>query len=363
MSDAALSAAPCAGKKGAMQRRSFLIAGTALAAGVAAPPALAAEPFAWKRYEVVTEVDLSRPEAPADLWLPIAKTVGSYQRAEAPRIEATGTAKVVRDARYGEAMAHVRWSGEGGPRTVRMVQTVSTRDRVADPAPLTAAERRAWTAPLPSLPVDGIVKATADRITAGRTEPKARLRAIYDWVVDNTHRDPEVRGCGFGDVKGMLESGRMGGKCADINSLMVALARASGIPARDAYGVRVGPSAYVKQLGATGDVTRAQHCRAEMWLAGEGWFPVDPADVRKLVLEAKMPIDSAELKAQRERLFGSWEMNWIVYNHATDVVLPGAPTPPEEHFLMYPLAITAKGEVDQLDAKGFSYKITSTQLA
>ena len=35
--------------------------------------------------------------------------------------------------------------------------------------------------------------------------PLAKARAIYDWIVDNTFRDPEVKGCGLGDIRGMLE--------------------------------------------------------------------------------------------------------------------------------------------------------------
>ena len=200
------------------------------------------------------------------------------------------------------------------------------------------------------------------RITAGQTEPRAKLRAIYDWVVDNTFRDAATRGCGIGGIENMLQTGFLGGKCADINSLMVGLTRAAGIPARDAYGIRVGPSKLVKQLGASGDVTHAQHCRAEAWLAGEGWFPIDPADVRKVVLEAKLAVDTPEVRAQRERLFGSWEMNWVAYNHATDIALPGAPRPLGEHFLMYPSAMTASAELDQLSPDTFRYHITSREL-
>jgi transglutaminase-like putative cysteine protease len=51
----------------------------------------------------------------------------------------------------------------------------------------------------------------------------------------------------------------------------------------------------------TENVTRAQHCRAEFYSAGYGWVPVDPADVRKVVLEEKagalLPLDDAQVKA------------------------------------------------------------------
>ena len=41
-----------------------------------------------------------------------------------------------------------------------------------------------------------------------------------------------------------------------------------------------------KSLGvASKVVSGAQHCRARVYLQDYGWVPVDPADVRKVVLE------------------------------------------------------------------------------
>ncbi len=62
------------------------------------------------------------------------------------------------------------------------------------------------------------------------------------------------------------------------------------VPARDAYGIRVTDFCFgYKRLGKSGDISKPQHCRAEVRLAGFGWLPVDPADVRKVVLE-KNPV-------------------------------------------------------------------------
>jgi transglutaminase-like putative cysteine protease len=347
-----------------MHRRSLLAALTASALPLAAAGKLAAQSKSeagWRKYELTTAIDLASETTPVELWLPLAGAMGSYQRGLARRVNTNGQARLVHDARYRSPLLRVRWE-QAGPRKVTLVETLATRDRASDGAVLTPAEQAFWTAPAPGLPTDGIVVATAQRITAGMTDPHVRLRAIYDWVVDNTFRDEATRGCGIGGIESMLRTGFMGGKCADINGLMVGLARAAGIPARDAYGVRVGPSRLVKQLGASGDVTHAQHCRAEMWLAGAGWFPVDPADVRKVVLEADLPVDSPLVRAQRERLFGNWEMNWVAYNHATGIALPGAPRPMSEHFLMYPCAMTPTDELDQLSPETFRYRITSREL-
>lgn len=99
------------------------------------------------------------------------------------------------------------------------------------------------------------------------------------------------------------------------------------MPARDVYGVRVADSRFgYKSLGKSGDISKAQHCRAEVWLEGFGWVPVDPADVRKVVLEERpgLTLQDAVVATVRRKLFGSWEMNWLAYNFAHDLRLPGS---------------------------------------
>jgi transglutaminase-like putative cysteine protease len=211
------------------------------------------------------------------------------------------------------------------------------------------------------------VRETADRITAGADGDLAKARAIYEWVVLNTFRDAAVRGCGLGDIATMLQTGYLGGKCADLNALYVGLARASGIPARDVYGLRVAPSRFgYRSLGAnSATVTKAQHCRAEVHLAGFGWVPVDPADVRKVALEeppGQLALDDPKVAAARGGLFGSWEGNWIAYNDAHDVALPGS-TGPALAFLMYPQAEVAGVRLDCLDADTFAYSLDVAEIS
>ena len=205
------------------------------------------------------------------------------------------------------------------------------------------------------------MKEKADEIIAKASADTdvAKARAIYEWVVVNTFRNPKTRGCGTGDIRFMLETGDLSGKCADLNALYVGLARAAGLPARDVYGIRVAKSDLgYKSLGpATENISKAQHCRADVYLSSYGWVPVDPADVRKVVLEeppGNRPLSDELIKKTRARLFGSWEMNWMAYNFAHDVALPrstGAPV----GFLMYPQAETNAGRLDSLDPDNFKY--------
>lgn len=354
-----------------MQRRAILSTAAIAALAVldgkqpaeAAAPELVSSP-GWRRFEITTSITLLDSPGPAQLWVPVAQTAAGYQSAAGLQWRGTGRTEFVRDAQYGAGMLRSVWEGGAAAQQLEVVQVVATRDRGSLPfVPLTRAEREFWSAPTESVPLDGIVRETALRIVDGRTSQRARLQAIYDWVVDNTWRNPETPGCGTGDFKSMLQNGNFGGKCADINGLAVGLARAAGFPARDVYGIRVADAGLHPSLGRSGDISKAQHCRAEVFLDEEGWFPIDPADVRKVILEEKLAIDSPEVRALRDRLFGQWEMNWIGYNSANDIELPGARQQRSNFaFLMYPCAFTSTGQPDCLDPSRFHYEISSREL-
>ena len=217
------------------------------------------------------------------------------------------------------------------------------------------------------MPTDGIVRDTAREVTRGSRSDVEKVQRLYDWVVDNTWREPKVRGCGVGDIKAMLETKNFGGKCGDINGLFVGLARAVGVPARDVYGIRLAPSAFgYKELGGNpASLKGAQHCRAEVFLAGYGWVAMDPADVGKV-----MRLETAEwikdpthpvVAPVKKALFGGWEGNWLAYNVAHDVALPNSKGP-KLGFLMYPQAEHAGGRVDPLAPDDFKYQITAREL-
>jgi transglutaminase-like putative cysteine protease len=325
----------------------------------------------WRTFEVTTRVEVLKPSGTTRIWLPAALVSESpFQKTLSSTIHPEGgTAKMVESKR--DALGIIVAEFPTGVRpslTLRSrvttksysVDLTAPRNSKEDPADLAYFLR-----PTKLLPTDGIVNATATEITSGTKTDVEKAKAIYEWIVDNTFRNPKTRGCGVGDIRFMLESRDLSGKCADLNALYVGLARAAGLPARDVYGIRVGKSEMgYKSLGASSEnVTKAQHCRAEVYLSGYGWVPVDPADVRKVVLEeppGNRPLDDDMVKNARARLFGFWEMNWIAYNFAHDVALPGSNGAPVG-FLMYPQAETAEGRLDCLDADNFKYEITSTE--
>jgi transglutaminase-like putative cysteine protease len=355
-----------------MDRRSFLKTGAAFSAAAMAPFSFGAE-GKWRTFEVTTRVELMA-KAPAMIWLPVPTVDTDYQRLLATSFKADGaTPRMVQDPKYGAGILVAEFKGNDKP-VLELTSRFSTRDRAVDlnaapsAAQLDPAERQRYLAATDLLPTDGIVAQTAQEITSGAKTDLEKSRAIYEWMVDNTFRDGKVRGCGVGDIKAMLESAELGGKCADLNALYVGLARAAGVPARDVYGIRVADSRLgYKSLGKSGDITKAQHCRAEVYLSGYGWVPVDPADVRKVVLEENggLPLNDVKVVAARKRLFGSWEMNWLALNYAHDVLLPGS-TQGKIGFLMYPNAEVAEqgrmNRIDSLDPEHFTYRITATEI-
>jgi transglutaminase-like putative cysteine protease len=326
----------------------------------------------WRVFEVTSRVELSAADGAPRLWLPLP-SVEDFAWIRPMGNLWQGNAAVVRqsaDPRYGAKMLVAQWD-QGEPAPVfEVVSRFATRDRAVDftqpgvAGPLDAATRLLYTRPTEMLPTDGIVRKTALEIVKGARTDVDKARAIYEWVVDNTERNPKTRGCGTGDIRAMLETGNLSGKCADLNALYVGLARAAGLPARDVYGVRVADSRFgYKSLGKSGDISKAQHCRAEVWLAGFGWVPVDPADVRKVVLEEKpgLTLKDDVVVAARQKLFGAWEMNWLAYNTAHDVKLPGS-RGAKIPFLMYPQAENDTGRLDSLDAATFVYKLSSKEI-
>jgi transglutaminase-like putative cysteine protease len=364
-----------------MNRRDLLKAG--LAASTLGPivglvPRLASAavdfspiPRGWRTFALTIRIE---PTFATKAWIPLP-TFAEADWQRPGKTSWTGNASVaerVRDPQYGMEMLRVEWAADLQNPLIEVTTEVQTQDRSVHPgqgsAPaLSDAERKLNLMATDLLPVDGLVKETAEGIVHARTRDVNKARALYEWVVENTFRNAKTPGCGVGDVSWMIKTGNLNGKCADLNALYVAMCRSVGVPARDVYGIRVVPSQFgYKALGAGSEiVTKAQHCRAEVWLSGSGWTPADPADVRKVVLEeppTNLAMNDLKVMAARKTLFGAWEGNWLAFNVAHDVKLPGSGYKEALPFLMYPQAEDKSGLVDPLDADAFKYKITAREL-
>ena len=363
-----------------MNRRNFLKSGVAISSAAAWPRAVPAQQRGtsvpapgWRSFEVTSRIEILQADAATKVWLPLpCVEAPDWVRNEGNLWSGNADSVTIRlEKKYGTRILHAAWNAVEAAPTLEVISRFSTRDRMTDfskpsnPDRLEDRWRTLYTAGTDLIPNDGIIREKAAGIVKGAASDVDQARAIYEWIVENTLRNPKTRGCGLGNIRFMLESGDFSGKCADLNALYVGLCRSIGIPARDVYGVRVADSRYGYQsLGRSGDISKAQHCRAEVWLTGYGWVPVDPADVRKVVLEEKpnLKLDDPLVMAVRAKLFGAWEMNWMPYNDAHDVELPNSKGP-ALGFLMYPQAEVADQRLDSLDPERFRYTLTSREIS
>jgi transglutaminase-like putative cysteine protease len=254
------------------------------------------------------------------LWLPLPQDSSHQRRLALVNTGNHAELSVHHDPLHGAPMLFVHWPGAQDDPRLNVSMRVLTRETYCDLAQARAdaplhGEARHYLAASAHLPVEGAVRVHAEMITQGLTTPLDKLRALYDWVLAHAQRRFDVAWCGLGDVPAMLAAGEFCGKCVDINSLLVALCRAAGLPARTVLGIRAAPSRFDPALGASGDVTQALHTRAEVYLGGLGWVPADPADALKLADAGAPDTLRQEVKTY---LLGSAEANWIAYNHARD---------------------------------------------
>lgn len=198
-------------------------------------------------------------------------------------------------------------------------------------------------------PIDGEIKKLADEITKGKTTVLSKARAIYDWVCQNTFRDPNTIGCGKGDVCALLK--RPGGKCTDISSIFISLCKAAGIPAREVFSIRLGKK-------PEEDITTYQHCWAEFYLPGYGWVTVDPADVRKAMLVEKLNWNDEKTKEYVEYFWGGIDPYRVVIAKGRDIVLNPPQAGEPLNTFGYPYAEIGGKALDFYSSKDFMYKYT-----
>ncbi len=304
---------------------------------------------------IIMEFDLSHyPQASeARLWIPYPVS-DAHQRIGDIRVEGDfASSGVYTERTYGTPILYADWPQGAENRKLVFSFSVDRRERDEGNLPdseasWAAADYALFLGPSRLGPTDGEVKKLADRITANRQGVLARSRAIYDWVCDNMVRNPKVVGCGEGDVCLLLET--RSGKCTDISSVYVALARAAGIPAREVFGLRLGRK-------AEQNVTGWQHCWAEFFLPGHGWVPVDPGDVRKMMLEENLKPEDPRAVAYREYFWGGIDAYRIKLAVGRDLKLNPSQAGAPLNTFGYPYAEVDGKPLDWLDPETFSYRI------
>lgn len=264
---------------------------------------------------------------------------------------------VYSDQKYSTPMLYAHWEKGATARKLVLSFAVTRKEVVRkdfpqDEAAWDPADYALYLAPTSLGPIDGVVKELADKIVGNNTSVYGKARAIYDWICENMYRDPDTKGCGPGDVCSLLQT--PGGKCTDIHSVFVSLCRAAGVPAREIFGIRQGK----KEVQ---DITKWQHCWAEFFLPGYGWVPVDPADVRKMMLTQNLKLDDQKTQEYRDYFWGGWDAYRVKLAVGRDVVLNPAQAGKPLNTFGYPYAEIGGKVLDWLDPATFKYTITYHQ--
>lgn len=332
------------------------------------PPVKAPEPpNEWRTYEITTNVTLKNSKGQSRLWLPLPLNQDTlYQRTLGHSWSGNpGNSSMRRLPDGNLEVFYCEWQDSEQPR-LQLKTLVTTADRHFDVTKRTIAPERddilrhnLQASQL--IPNDGLAHQLGERIIGRIKDPVAQVKAIYEWIAENAIYDPSLPGCGTGDARRQLIEGQYGGRSADISSLFVSICRAVGIPARCVYGMRVAPSRLFRSLGLTSDnATRGHHVRAEFYIPGYGWIPVDPSDVRRAIAMEGLSDRESRLLSLRKVLFGVWEMNWIAFNLGTDISLPGKLTPLP--FLLLPQLETPGGDQDGSNPGAFQYSISARRI-
>ncbi|MBL4902781.1 MAG: transglutaminase domain-containing protein [Desulfocapsa sp.] len=305
---------------------------------------------------ITMEFDLSAQTKgqEAKLWIPYPLSDENQLISD---ISVTGDfaeSAVYSDQKYSTPILYARWDNDAKSRKLTFSfqvvrKEVVKKDFPAREAAWDPADYARYLEPTSLGPIDGQVKELADKIVAGKSTVQAKAKAVYDWICDNMYRDPNTVGCGSGNVCSLLLT--PGGKCTDIHSVFVALCRAAGVPAREIFGIRQGKNDVV-------DITKWQHCWAEFFLPGYGWVPVDPADVRKMMLKHKLKLTDSKTKEYREYFWGAWDPYRVQLAVGRDLVLNPAQQGAPLNTFGYPYAEVGAKILDWLDPASFTYTIT-----
>jgi len=241
--------------------------------------------------EITLDVTIAAPADSKDVrvWIPYP-TSNDTQDISDVRIDGNFTKSgIYREKETGNLALYADWTEASKSRVVSLTFNATAKELVKKDFPAEESdipvEIREYLKSTRFIPTDGKVKEIASSITNDKQSIREKARAVYQWVVENTVRDPNVRGCGTGEIDVVLA--RHGGKCADISTVFVSVARAAGVPAREVFGLRLGKK-------DDQDMTSGYHCWSEFYVPGYGWVPADPADVRKLMLVKKLDLKAAQ---------------------------------------------------------------------
>jgi transglutaminase-like putative cysteine protease len=295
-----------------------------------AAPAVWADPDVAPRrathftYTALLPTDLGEAQQ-AELWLPLPLE-SEDQEVTSLTIECPVPHEIVTESRFGNRMLRIE-----GPASKLAGARVSFSFDVTRHAILraykqaTPKELELCKLPESLVPLDGMIKARAERSAGGKVEPLEVARSLYNDVVENLEYDKSGDGWGRGDAIRACTVEK--GNCTDFHSLFIGMCRSLGIPARFTIGVPL-------PAGVEEGTVPGYHCWAEFYIDGQGWIPVDASEASKHPERA-------------EFFFGSLDPDRIEFCRGRDLVLPGVREP--LNYLIYPYLVAGGRQAEEIE--------------
>ncbi|HCJ67767.1 MAG TPA: transglutaminase [Elusimicrobia bacterium] len=307
-----------------------------------------------RKAEVTFKVSVKVPSGAQDvrLWLPYPVS-DENQTIEEVKVDGNFSQNgIYREKKFGNLALYSRWEKLNEEAKLsfsfKVTRKEVTKKDFSQKETTIPLEVKDFLAPSSLGPIDGKIKEIAEEATKGKKMTFSKARSLYDYLIDNFARDPAIKGCGPGNVLSLLEAKK--GKCADLHSVYVCLAKSVGVPAREIMGIRI-------PKGAEGNMTGAYHCWAEVYIPGYGWIPIDPSDVRKIILDKKIE-KLEEAKEYREYYFGAIDENRIQFGTGRDLTLSPEQKAGSLNYFMYPYVEIDGKTLDWLAQEDLKYEIT-----
>jgi transglutaminase-like putative cysteine protease len=207
-----------------------------------------------------------------NIWVALIRDFAPYQEVRSMEISPDKYELVVDE--YGNRYAEFDFSTHpaGKTKTVNIVYRVEVNEVVYDLSNCEGKPLDDFTQP--ELHIESAnpqIVALAGELSRGQETICQQVRAFYDYIGDELVYT--VNGENWGAQAAL---GPMGADCTEYASLLVALSRAQGIPARYFEGLL-----YLE--GEEDAVARTEHAWPDVYMPGIGWVALDPTLGRSLL--------------------------------------------------------------------------------